>query len=202
MTDGIRIANPIIYYYGDKLDQGMVPITYPGVKPDTYFISPYGDILSRYNKYPRILHASPDKNGYYKVGLRTEDGNRMYAYIHRLVAYEYIVNPYPGIYNVVNHLNTDHTKNDYLNLEWCDDNINREHAKINKLFKRGEDHPYSLHSNQQAIEICEMLEAGMTEAQIREYYGITKKSNPQLYTLINHIHSRQSWLDISKNYNF
>ena len=199
---GIKYPNPIIYYYGDKLDQYAVPISYPGVMQDTYYINPYGEILSMYGKYPRMLQPSADKNGYYKVGLRTEDGGRTYAYIHRLVAYEFIKNPFPGVYNIVNHINADHTKNDYLNLEWCDDDLNREHAKRNKLFKRLENHPYSIHSNETVREICEMLQAGLTEAEIRQYYGITKSSNRQLYTLINHVHNRQSWRDISDEYDF
>jgi hypothetical protein len=199
--DGIRYANPIIFYDGEKLANGIAPITYPGVLPNAYYLTPYGEIISMVKK-PRLIHGSPDRDGYIKVGLQGENGKRVYTFIHRLVAHEYIINPFPDQYDMVNHMDANHTNNEYLNLEWCDNDTNREHAKINKLFKRCDEHPYSLFSNQQVIEICEMLESGMTESEIRDYYGITRQSNLQLATLISHIKCRQCWLDISSKYNF
>jgi|SRR5687768_5126589 len=48
--------------------------------------------------------------------------------IHRLVAVAFIRNPNPSEYNQVNHLNGLKQDNRVVNLEWCNNRMNQQHA--------------------------------------------------------------------------
>ena len=53
--------------------------------------------------------------------------------VHRLVAENFIVNPKPDEYNVVNHIDGNKRNNFYKNLEWCSHSMNAKHAIENNL---------------------------------------------------------------------
>lgn len=47
----------------------------------------------------------------------------------------YVTNPFPDLYDQVNHLDGDKFNNCYTNLEWCNCSINTQHAYDNNLVK-------------------------------------------------------------------
>lgn len=96
---------------------------------DNYFISNYGEIISRnYNhtKKPKLLKPVKKKNGYLSCNIN----GKGYS-IHRLVANNFItkVNNKPHI----NHIDGNKTNNRVDNLEWCTDSENMIHAFKNGL---------------------------------------------------------------------
>lgn len=62
------------------------------------------------------------KLGYLSVSIR----NTNYS-IHRLVAIQFVHNPCPDVYSIVNHIDNNPSNNSYTNLEWCTQKMNIQH---------------------------------------------------------------------------
>jgi HNH endonuclease/NUMOD4 motif len=74
----------------------------------------------------RIRKPSKRRHGYLNVMLTREDGARYSAYVHRLVAKEFIPNPL--CLDEVNHLDGNPGNNAASNLEWTTHRDNIRHA--------------------------------------------------------------------------
>lgn len=97
-----------------------------------YQISNYGRVKSlgnSKNRKEKILKLQIDKNGYLHIALHKNGKTKNYL-IHRLVAQEFIPNPYN--YQEVNHIDEDRKNNDALNLEWCGHQYNINYGSRNK----------------------------------------------------------------------
>jgi len=79
----------------------------------------------------RILKATLDTKGYYKLTLCDKNANQKTARMHRLIARAFIPNPHNE--EIVNHLNGIKTDNRIENLEWCSFQENCQHAQDNGL---------------------------------------------------------------------
>lgn len=55
---------------------------------------------------------------------------------HRLIAEIFVNNPRPEEYNCVNHKDGNPANNNYENLEWCTDRMNKNHAKENRMYQQ------------------------------------------------------------------
>lgn len=99
-----------------------------------YYINSYGDIIGVKRKGMQLLKPKLSNTGYLIVGLRSEQGNRKYYFVHRLVAFTFLKNP-RGHLTQVNHLDGNKTNNDVHNLEWTDARGNTLHAYKNDLIK-------------------------------------------------------------------
>ena len=89
-------------------------ITIDNVKP-YYYISTFGRVYSK--KSNRFINPQYNENGYLQVGLMTNNGNKIYRKVHRLVMLTFCyIN---GCENLqVNHKDTNKTNNFIYNLEW------------------------------------------------------------------------------------
>lgn len=129
---------------------------------EKYNVTENGDVINiRTGKKlkPRV------KDNHYLFVTLCEDKQR-HKYIHRLVAEKFIPNPL-GLPQV-NHLDGNKQNNHYLNLEWCDQNRNIQHAWDNGLMKPNG---------------CIGVKNGrviLNETQVRE---IRSKYIPQKYTI-------------------
>lgn len=111
-------------------------------------VSNTGKMRNATNKKEYKLHIS--KTGYYQVvislGSRT---NKKVFRVHKAVAETFI--PNFKKYKVVNHKDLNKLNNNVLNLEWCTQKYNMEHASKNNAFantKRGvESHKAKLNEN-------------------------------------------------------
>lgn len=96
---------------------------------EDYEITREGQIINKTNGH--ILKGQPNGKGYLRVHI---DGKL--RFIHRLVAEKYI--PNPNGYEQVNHIDGDKTNNNVDNLEWVDNQTNRDHAVQTGLHLSGE----------------------------------------------------------------
>ena len=95
-----------------------------------YFVSNLG----RFKNYKGIImeNYKPHHSGYIFVRV---DKNK-YA-LHRIMAFTFIENDNPDLYNVVNHIDGNKTNNAAINLEWTDIKGNNNHtAGFIKYFTR------------------------------------------------------------------
>lgn len=94
-----------------------------------YQISNYRRIWSKYKNGYIKPHLK--KTGYLQVRLVAINGKQKSESVHRLVALNFIDNPYS--YPVVNHKDGNKQNNHVENLEWCTVSENTKHAFDNNL---------------------------------------------------------------------
>ena len=99
-----------------------------------YEIRQDGTIYS--TKSNKILVTSYTEKGYKSITLVTNSGNTKTYLVHRLIATKYIHNP-DGLPQV-NHINGIKDDNRVENLEWVDNQTNRDHAIANGLIPKTE----------------------------------------------------------------
>ena len=108
---------------------------------DRYSITEDGQVWSKLSKKFLSLHKTD--RGYLtfatKIGGR--NGVSKCFKVHRLLAEAYIPNPENKSY--VNHKDGNKENNSVSNLEWVTNEENMNHALLNGLIHKGEDHKYS-----------------------------------------------------------
>ena len=111
-----------------------------------YLVDIYGHVFN--TKRNKILKQMLTNKGYYKAGL-----SKSAISTHRLVAETFI--PNPNNYPIVNHIDGNPLNNYYLNLEWCTQKHNVQHATNTGLIKfaQGEKVGTSKLKENQVLEI-------------------------------------------------
>lgn len=180
-----------IYYY----------ITYPGVKPFQYGITPYGDIMSLVKHREKKLLFNFDKRGYMRVALRTDDFSTVQISIQRLVAYEFVGKPEDYKKLQVNHADGDIWNNYYKNLEWCTPQENNIHKVLYRLEPNGEKHYNARHKQKVVKDVIKCISKGLYAPEIAvyimqkypQYYEKTKYNYDSLRGLVSKINRGASW---------
>lgn len=94
------------------------------IKNGYYKIDENGNIFS--NNINKIMKPKISKDGYYTIGLKTNDGVKKFFRVHRLVATMFIDNP--SNKDIVNHIDGNKLNNSVDNLEWCTLSENQLHS--------------------------------------------------------------------------
>lgn len=94
----------------------------------------FNSLLGIYSTRKGIILNPWIENGYYRIGLRLDNGVIKYRFVHRLVALTFIDKIKGKPY--VNHIDGNKLNNNVDNLEWCTPKENVHHA-INVLKKIG-----------------------------------------------------------------
>ena len=161
-----------------------------------YFVSNMGRIKNKDNIL--IKHYVP-KNKYHIVKL-FNDNNEFKCYlVHRLVAINFVDNNDPINKIEVDHINANKDDNRADNLQWMTPLENTRKAIDMGLVPnqpKGENAHNVTHTEQDVINVCEMLEQGYS------YKNIIKKYPNYNQSWIQTIKNKRNWKHISKNYNF
>lgn len=190
--------HPFIMY--KNLDKNPMPIVYKDIKPG-YFIYQNGDVYSAISN--KILKHEINWAGYHRVDLGTTEGvntHRKFS-VHQLVANAYVVNPYPDLYTDVNHRDGDKDKNDYWNLEWCNNNQNKFHASVNGLYEHGEGRYNAVYTESLAHEICAQFAAGIPYDTVYHKY-VNKSNSSTLGSFIYKLYHRRTWRHVTDQYKY
>lgn len=94
-----------------------------------YEITRDGQVINKHTG--RILKPQPNGKGYLRVSI-----SKKLCFVHRLVAEKYI--PNPNNLPQVNHKDGNKLNNNVDNLEWVDNQENRDHAVLTGLHLSGE----------------------------------------------------------------
>jgi hypothetical protein len=174
------------------------PLRYPGIKEDMYLISTYGRVYSKHSN--KFLTPFNINSGYQSVHLADDNGNTKNVTVHRLMAYTF-GNPPINFEDLdVNHIDGDKTHNTYTNVEWVTKSENMRHAVDNNLAKSGEDYYSALITNEQAIQIAELMQEGVRCSDILKQIGLPVTD--QYKTMVENIRLRKSYRNICKDYDF
>ena len=159
---------------------------------ERYLVNEHGDVYSKYSK--KIISKRLDRYGYLRCNLYFK-GDYKTPTIHRLVAMAFI--PNPDNKPQVNHIDGDKLNNHVSNLEWVTNEENISHGYSMGLLegKSGEENPSSTITEEDVIQICDMLESGISSI------GIHRKLDISI-SIIEHIKYRNTWKHISDDYSF
>ena len=157
-----------------------------------YIIDEYGNLfdieLQRYKK------QYTNRKGYMFVSLYI-NGKSHTFFIHRLVLMTF--NPIEGMEDLqVNHIDGNKQNNYIGNLEWCTQSENQKHAFEHGLISRkGTKNSQCKLTEQQVIEIANLIMAGVTNNKIAEIYNISNVT-------VSTIRTKRHWGYLLKDYNF
>lgn len=148
--------------------------------------------------YPEHIIESNNNNtkGYYRVGIFMKSGIREVVAVHRLVAEYFKVNPNILKFTHVNHLDGDKSNNNWRNLQWCTNEMNKRHAMKHNLVSRGKKHSDITHlrklDEDQVKQIPSMLKT-MKLQEVADYFGVGK-------TTISEIKAGRSWRHLNLDF--
>ena len=137
-----------------------------------YFISNLGRVYLKNNKYPNGKLKEDkdfpiDKDGYYRINYKTNDGKYTFEPIHRVVAKVFLENNDENK-TQVNHIDANRLNNKVSNLEWCTPKENVYHS-------------YQYGKRKKCLEVPKISK--LTAYQIsqipvlRQYYSLKKISD-------------------------
>lgn len=185
-----------VYYY----------ITYPGVKPNLYGISLYGDIMSLKKNREKKRKQDICTHGHYaRVALRTTSDTTRTFMINRLVAWEFVGQPEDYYKLQVNHADGVHLNNYYKNLEWTTSMENGIHKALYGLSASGDNHGWSNHPEYVVRFVIDMINNGYTAPLIAKatlkmfpdiYDSSTKKDYDRIRGLVSKINRGVSWYKV------
>ena len=145
-----------------------------------YKINKYGEIKSLerkvkssngYRKKKSMILKQTDNHRGYKTVCLCKKGRCKQFFVHRLVAINFIREPLEK--EVVNHIDGDKLNNHYMNLEWCYQKDNNQHAIDNKLWTAyGVNHYLSKFSEEDVGEIKNKYKCGYTYREISKIYNV------------------------------
>lgn len=172
--------------------KGFKPINVSELKDNLYYISKTGNIYSNYSN--KLLKHKINKDGYFVIALATKNNKRKMYFVHQLVIRTYVGNPPRHIIDAtVDHIDGNRTNNYYKNLRWMERKVN---SSIRKNKGVGEKNPAAILTEEQVIEICELIIQGQnTLQQIADKYNVDKST-------ISNIKRKKIWSYLTKFYNF
>lgn len=187
-TDMVDKINP------SDIEEEWKPVTIYNVIPNKYEVSNFGII--RHITSGKIVKPYTINTGYLAVTLLCEDGIYRHFLVHRVVANEYVPNPFNK--NTVNHL-LDKDKNYAYALEYSTQGENNDHVrKTGRNNNFGEGHYESKFTDSQVEYICYQLEKHVPYAQILTSIGFEDTKNNE--SLIGFIKRGITWKHISSKY--
>lgn len=102
-----------------NIEQWVTINNYPN-----YVVSSFGRVMNV--RRGKIIRGSVSVDGYVQVGLRKNNRTKPH-YVHRLVAGEFIANPYNK--PLVDHIDNNPNNNHYTNLRWATSKDNQGNSR-------------------------------------------------------------------------
>lgn len=188
--------NGIIYF--DNFSTPFVEITnkeIPNIRPG-YYINIFGTVYNSVSKRFKNPILDSDKR-YYTLEFKRIDNSRVSIKAHRLIMI--IFNYIDGFENLeVNHKDGNKYNNNLTNLEWCNHSYNVQHAYDNNLMKCGENHRFSILTEKQVREICEILQN--SPRYVSQFSEIANMYNVNKIAILE-IAYGYTWTQVSREYN-
>lgn len=125
------------------------------------------------------------------VGYKCISNGSKHLFIHRLVAKNFLPNPYKK--KEVNYINGIKTDNRVENLEWCTRKENDNHARENGLTNNTGSNNYQAKINEDDVYVIwDLLKKGLSQQKIADKYNVSRGC-------IKQIKERKSWKHVTNN---
>lgn len=134
-----------------------------------YIVTNMGRVFSLWKEKPRLLNPGVDAKGYQCVSLRSDDGRRHSARVHRLVAFAFLVKPDDG--ECVRHLDGNPANNVASNLAW---GTYRQNESDKICHGTWETRRTGKLSKQDRFKIRAALAQGATHKTIAAEFGVSR----------------------------
>lgn len=130
----------------------------------------------------RIMKDRIMPNGYVKVDMVSNDGERKTYSVHRLVAKYFIQNPYN--HPQVNHIDGNKRNNKVENLEWISARDNIRHARLTGLQKTkyGSETSSNKIQEKDVLEIFSLRKMNVSVKEIADKFSMSPQN---IYDIIN-----------------
>lgn len=128
-----------------------------------YIITKDGQVINAHNGH--VLKPQLNNKGYGRVSI----GGKLY-FVHRLVAEKYV--PNPDGKEQINHIDGNKENNNANNLEWVDNQENRNHAVEHGLHLQGEQCPYAK-LNEEQVRIIRADKGQHSHRYWANKYGVS-----------------------------
>lgn len=128
----------------------------------------------------RIYKPAIDKKGYFRVAFLHNGKHRTFK-VHRLVAFLFVENK--ELKPQVNHKDGDKRNNHFLNLEWCNNSENVQHAYDTGLAKPKhsfENHRFSF-TKESLNELLELKNNGAKVIDLAKRFKVHRKTITRVY---------------------
>lgn len=142
-----------------------------------YYISIFGEVISKKHNKERILKKRINSSGYYYINL-CKNGKCKSFSIHRLVGLNFI--PKMKItHKILNHKDGNKLNNNVENLEWCTSAYNSQEASrlgLLNIKKGKESNLYSGKINKKLADEIRILrkQKKLSYAKIASFYNLSK----------------------------
>lgn len=153
-----------------------------------YYVTVEGHV---FNRQGQRMKSKVGYRGYEQVTIVAEDGSRIYALVHRLVAKAYIENPFNKPF--VNHIDGVKTNNHVSNLEWVTPKENMIHAAQVLGVGLGENSGNAIYTEDVIHKVCKLLEQGYLNKDISDATGVKQHT-------VSCIRKGIAWKHISSSY--
>ena len=197
----VKLIKPITFITKLDNDEKIKPVTYSEVRQDMYAVSNRGRVFSK--AYGEYREKSQNIVKEYKVTEMVRPiGDSRAARpipIHKLVANEFLEPGRPD-QTFINHKDGDTLNNDVSNLEYCTPSENNIHAADMGLSRVGEEHHFNKYPESLVHEICNYMQDGYTNADIRGILNVSSKDS--VNDLIKDLRRRKTWRSVTKQYSY
>lgn len=152
---------------------------FPNIISGMYYVNYRGDVYSKYKK--GIIKPEEDKDGYYRISLRTIDGKNSLRGVHQLVIHTFLGEPPKDMINpTIDHIDRNNKNNTISNLRYLSMHDNIMHREPAKGVNNG-GNIYSEYTIKQVIDYKIKHPSASCE-KIHQKYSI---SRPQIFRIIN-----------------
>lgn len=125
-----------------------------------------------------------NSTGYKFVQLYCDKKSKNFT-IHRLVATHFVENN-NSLFDTVNHIDGNKHNNTFVNLEWCTNSYNHEHATKTGLKAKGDKINHAVLNDKCVIAIKKLLLEGKTHKYIADLFEVSRVN-------ITHISNGLTW---------
>jgi hypothetical protein len=156
-----------------------------------YKCNDMGDIISFKTGKCILLRQKPNSQGYIRIGLYDNNGEFKMHNMHQIIAEVFLENPKNSPY--VNHKNGIRHDNRAINLEWCTQAENIQHAyrELSIPSRSCENGGMAKLTNEQVREIIKLLDDGVRDTEIAKNYGVSRIT-------ISNIKLGKQWIGIPR----
>lgn len=148
----------------------------------------------------RELAKTFNRNTEYNYVRMCHNNHATTVRVNRVIAFSWVENPHPELYDIVNHKDGDKLNDNVINLEWCTGSQNQRHALETGLKGKGEKLYNSELTEDKVHEVCKRLEDGYKVNELATEFSVSKDIIRKVRAGDTYFHIRNLYTNIPHKY--